>query len=195
MAPVDFDQSCRSCHSLDFDRAVAQQAPHSTAANAFTFLRDAMAHAHHGDQAALVRAETILFRGKCSLCHQVTGAEALPNIPLDPSVSPVIAPARQPERFFPSAVFSHTTHSAVRCEECHQAALASTSGKDLLLPSITTCQRCHDGLSRPQGPALANGHAESGCVLCHVYHQPTSQSLAAAQPHPAYRIEDLVPHH
>ena len=46
----------------------------------------------------------------------------------------------------------------------------SQNASEILLPSISTCQHCHDGKSHPQGPALATGHAESGCYLCHEYH-------------------------
>jgi mono/diheme cytochrome c family protein len=170
MANVNFDRSCRSCHSLEFDRRVAQQAPHADAAAALKFVQEKMAVAAPHDSVALVRAQTILFRGKCSLCHTVSGASALPG-PLPAAFeTPRIAAAHAPDRFYSSAVFSHTVHGTVECTECHAAALTSSSGKDLLMPSITTCQRCHDGQSRPQGPALSAGHAESGCSLCHGYH-------------------------
>jgi len=59
----------------------------------------------------------------------------------------------------------------------------------VMMPSIATCRRCHDGQSHPQGPAPTAGHAESGCFLCHVYHAP------AGQPHlrnSGYTINELL---
>jgi predicted CXXCH cytochrome family protein len=82
-----------------------------------------------------------------------------------------VAPSHAPKRFFTAAIFSHSAHSAVECLECHANAKTSVSGTNLLMPGIAVCQRCHDGQSRPQGPALSNGHAESGCSLCHEYHE------------------------
>jgi hypothetical protein len=187
MAPVDFDRSCRSCHSLEFDRRVVEQTPHTDAATVLGFVQEKMAFVAPGDDAALVSAETIVFREKCALCHTVAGAEDLPRAL---ATVPAIAPAKQPERFFTAAIFSHSAHGAVQCFECHTAALASTSGKDLLLPGIATCQRCHDGQSNPQGP-LPAGHAESGCSLCHTYHEGGRQH--AAKTSPAFRIDELIP--
>jgi hypothetical protein len=67
-------------------------------------------------------------------------------------------------------VFSHEAHQAVACIECHNRVAFSQSAQDVLLPNIQSCQRCHNGESRPQGPVLSAGHAESGCFLCHEYH-------------------------
>jgi hypothetical protein len=195
MANVDFDRSCRSCHSLEFDRRTAEQAPHADPAAALKFVQQKMAVIAPQDTLALVRAETILFRGKCSLCHTVVGAAALPGPLLTAFETPRIAPAHAPERFYSSAVFSHTVHATVGCAECHAAARTSNSGKDLLMPSITTCQRCHDGQSRPQGPALSAGHAESGCSLCHGYHEGDLHLASAAGPVPATRTDQLIPVH
>ena len=196
MAEVDFERSCRSCHSLEFDQAVHEQAPHSTAAAALQFVREKVSAAHPNDDAAMVRAEAILFREKCALCHTVAGAEMLPRISPAVLQTLTIGPSRQPERFFTAALFSHTAHNAVECTECHAAALKSVSGKDLLLPGIATCQRCHDGESHPQGPVLSNGHAESGCYLCHEYHEAKPRAVAVAQGEekmdPAFRIDELV---
>lgn len=190
MAPVAFDRSCRSCHSLEFDRRVAEQAPHTDAATVLHFVQEKMAAVAPHDDVALASAETIVFREKCSLCHTVSGAENLPRVIATALDVPTIAPAKQPERFYTSAIFSHSAHGAVQCAECHTAALTSTSGKDLLLPGIVTCQRCHDGQSNPQGP-LPAGHAESGCSLCHTYHAGGRQHVMNMSP--AFKIDELVP--
>ncbi len=196
MAPVDFEKSCRSCHSLEFDKAVAVQAPHTTSAEALAFVRAKEAAVHPNDADALNKAETILFREKCSLCHTVEGAQMLPKLAPAVFEAPKIGPSKQPDRFFSAAIFSHTAHNAVQCEECHAAALKSVSGKDLLLPGIGICQKCHDGESHPQGPVLSNGHAESGCYLCHEYHEAKPRAVAVVQGQekvdPAFRIDELV---
>ena len=218
MANVSFERSCQSCHSLDFSAKVKEQAPHAEAAKSLEFLRTQMQEAAPGDKAALVKAETILFRQKCALCHTVGNIDALPatsitnrlnnsgatliNASFSPAEiqsalteTPTIAPSHAPERFFTAALFSHTAHNTIQCEECHAAALTSTSGKDLIMPNIGTCQRCHDGQSRPQGPALSNGHAESGCSLCHEYHETLKAELKTgvlADQKAAFRIDQLT---
>jgi hypothetical protein len=226
MANVSFERSCQSCHTLDFDKRVKEQAPHADSATALKFVQAKMAETAPGDKAALARAETILFREKCALCHTVADAETLPHLTnaslsfagtgaMMPSVfhpgasgkmsgdliastapetladSLKIAPSHQPERFFTAALFSHTAHSTVQCEECHAAALTSVSGTDNLMPGIATCQKCHDGQSRPQGPVLSSGHAESGCSLCHDYHEHVA-NLRPAPSQATFRIDELT---
>ncbi|MGA2535024.1 MAG: cytochrome c3 family protein [Terracidiphilus sp.] len=143
------------------------------------------------------RAEVILWRGKCGLCHRdlnrgtqaaLTRAD-MPIPPYGPDYLPNIEPSKQPARWFTDANFSHPAHQEVQCAECHNRALTSSNGSDLLLPAIATCRRCHDGLSSPQGPPVKIGHAESGCFLCHSYHGSQQGNLAAAR-----RIADLVAH-
>jgi hypothetical protein len=220
MANVSFERSCQSCHSLDFSAKVKEQAPHAEAAKSLEFLRAKMNEAAPGDKAALIKAETILFRQKCALCHTVGNIDALPamtitnrlnnsgaalmNASYSPAElqtalteTPTVAPSHAPQRFFTAALFSHTAHNTVQCEECHAAALTSTSGNDLLMPNIGTCQRCHDGQSRPQGPALSSGHAESGCSLCHEYHETLKAELKTGTQSPmpaAFRIDQLTTH-
>jgi hypothetical protein len=220
MANVSFERSCQSCHSLDFSTKVKEQAPHAEAAKALAFVQTKMAEAAPGDKAALLKAETILFRGKCALCHTVSNINDLPGMALptpnggaptfmsstqarfvnasfDSSGSistPMIAPSHAPQRFFSAALFSHTAHNTVQCEECHTQALTSVSGKDNLMPNIAVCQKCHDGQSRPQGPALSSGHAESGCSLCHEYHETLKVQLHTGTNdghQPAFRIDQL----
>ncbi len=202
MANVNFERSCQSCHTLDFDKRVKEQAPHVESAEALKFVQMKMAEVAPGDKTALIKAETILFREKCSLCHTVANVDTLPRLTnaefetnafgmrvnklskMDTSANPdgipyggppaddfTIAPSHAPQRFFTAAIFSHSAHSSVECLECHANAKTSMSGTDLLMPGIAVCQKCHDGQSRPQGPALSNGHAESGCGLCHDYHE------------------------
>lgn len=136
---------------------------------------------HNAQQWIVIRtaqAERRLWHKSCNLCHVMQ----IPDVPVDASVKemaadlqnpatlPTMKPTRQPVRWESDAVFSHQAHQAVSCKDCHSAALKSQSGQDILLPSIAACKSCHDGRSSPQGPVLAAGHAESGCFLCHEYH-------------------------
>jgi hypothetical protein len=217
MGGVTFEKNCRTCHTLQFDAHIAAEAPHADAATVRAFVTQqittfAQTHPqavadeiHHwpattplpGEIAMpaprtqqewianrIVHSERILWRQKCGLCHKETGADTFTvDAPL-----PTIARSAQPQRWFASAVFDHAAHRAVACEECHTQALTSTNGDDILLPSIATCRKCHDGATSPQGPAVKIGHAESGCFLCHVYHGWDESGVA---PHDGLRLDQL----
>jgi len=227
-APVSFDKSCRSCHSLDFDIHIQTEAPHTTPAEVRDFVTQTItgfAQSHPDVVAAEIRhwpsqpllpgqiqmppphsaaewianrvdrAEVILWRGKCGPCHRdlnqsaPSGVTPIALTTTRPAASslPRIEPSQQPARWFADAVFSHPAHQAVECAECHAKALTSFSGSDVLMPTIATCRRCHDGSSSPQGPPVKTGHAESGCFLCHLYHGSQPGRLAAT-----HKLADLV---
>jgi hypothetical protein len=137
---------------------------------------------------SVARSDRILWSEKCWLCHKSDNAPSGTTPAAIEIALPVYQVVKQPERWFSSAVFSHTSHESIECAECHTKALTSTSEHDVLMPAITTCRRCHDGRSSPQGPALTSGHAESGCVLCHVYHGPQQASMKAA----GLKIDQLI---
>jgi hypothetical protein len=250
MAPVSFEKSCQSCHGLEFDTHIKQQAPHADPAIVRAFVTQQItgfAQAHPDVVAAEIRnwpteaplpskmpmapphtpaewianrtarAEIILYREKCELCHkdlnrdsptEPTFLKASFQTELTPSPAsdmpspmqsspmqstsgmspsamlnsiqlPRIENAHQPERWYKGAIFSHPAHQAEECVDCHAAALTSVNGTDLLMPSISTCRRCHNGESSPQGPPVKVGHAESGCFLCHVYHGPHGPDLTS----------------
>ena len=202
MVAVNYKTSCSECHSLQFDAHIQQEAPHDKPEVVRDFVVKSItefAGAHPEVVAAeirkwpleaplpnhvvmapprssrewianrVMRSEVILWREKCGICHRAEGDVALPQFEV----------TKQPVKWFAAAVFSHPAHGAVACEECHAKALTSSSGKDLLLPGIETCRKCHDGMSRPEGPALKAGHAESGCFLCHLYHGTEYGKLTA----------------
>ncbi len=204
MQPVKFETSCRSCHSLEFDRHVTAQAPHDTPEKVHAFVVTTIGEfaRQHPEvvaaeirawpleqplpgmmamkaprneqqwlQVSVMRAETILWREKCGLCHK-SGSELTTDGGL-----PQYQAVTQPAKWMPGAVFSHPAHRAVACADCHTKALTSAGEHEVLMPTIATCRRCHDGRTSPQGPALASGHAESGCFLCHVYHGQETAAL------------------
>ena len=219
MAPVSFEKSCRSCHTLEFDAHISAEAPHADVAVVRDFVTQQIgdfAKAHPEVVADEIRrwptlaplpervaepaprtqqewvanrivyAERILWREKCGLCHGERSAE----FPVSTTGRfPAIGAPKQPHAWFASAVFSHGAHQAVACEECHTKALTSSRGTDVLMPSIATCRRCHDGASSPQGPAVKSGHAESGCFLCHVYHGADVADLSTAR----HKLDELLP--
>jgi len=149
----------------------------------------------------VTRSEIILWREKCGLCHRdlnrtgdtTTQAvlmpasftpgsglpTAMPSAVSELAATPEIEPAKQQIHWYRAAVFSHPAHQAVECIECHGGALTSVSNADILMPSIATCRKCHDGESSPQGPPVKTGHAESGCFLCHVYHGDQTGELTS----------------
>jgi Class III cytochrome C family len=149
------------------------------------------------------QAERRIWGESCALCHVMQVPDLAPNATVhdlaamlaDPTALPAITPTRQPTRFLTHAVFSHGAHQSVSCIECHSKTSFSQSAKDVLLPSIKSCQSCHDGQSRPQGPVLSAGHAESGCFLCHEYHgwEKLGILLPHAQPSSASEIGLLMP--
>ena len=152
------------------------------------------------------QAERRLWYQSCNLCHNMKIPDDSPTVaaatlhtvesgptvshqlivatlPLDSLTLPSVAPTNQKTRWLTDAVFSHQAHLAVSCESCHTRTRNSNQGDDILVPGIASCQKCHDGRSRPQGPALASGHAESGCFLCHLYHDWSHPQTAPVTPH------------
>ncbi len=108
----------------------------------------------------LQSAEASLFKngGKCAYCHgdavNWSGADGLPQFD----------PPQVRERWLGHARFSHDRHRMLNCRECHDAQ-ASKDTADLLLPSIGSCQQCHN----------PKAGARSDCAECHKYHGPPTE--------------------
>lgn len=109
----------------------------------------------------LVNTEQVLFQngGGCLFCHT-----AKPREPDRPEASDL--PQYQKvnfrngdRRWMPKARFHHTRHRMLNCTECHKAT-ESTKTSDLLMPSIGTCQKCHN----------SRVGIRHDCAECHVYH-------------------------
>jgi|GEM_PF-1755411 len=98
--------------------------------------------------------------GGCRYCHRLA-APSRRNSEADPT--PRFEPPRIASRWFPHSVFSHERHRSLDCRQCHAQATESRSTSDVLMPSIESCQKCHNGT--PQG-------ARTDCVECHAYHAP-----------------------
>ncbi|HEY6306914.1 MAG TPA: cytochrome c3 family protein [Candidatus Angelobacter sp.] len=194
MAPVTYEQHCLSCHALQFDQRFTAPVPHKTPEIVHAFVvqqfQDYIAghpeaihesrpadrnipgvaimqptaprNAEEWVQQNVDRTEQLLWGVTCKLCHQLEFPSSGGG---NASGLPRIKPSSMPARWLPHATFSHEAHSGVACESCHALAPASETTSQILIPSIKTCQSCHNG-----DPSAA-GKAENSCFLCHQYHQ------------------------
>lgn len=108
----------------------------------------------------LSEASRLLFEGAggCRYCHRVA-AEPSPETDQLPQFElPQIK-----SRWFPHSVFSHERHRSLDCRQCHAQSAESRLTSDVLMPTIQSCQQCHNG--KTQG-------ARTDCVECHAYHAP-----------------------
>ena len=196
MAAVTYEKACASCHLLQFDARFQDGLPHGEQAPEIRkFLRQKYSdyiRAHPGElrvvrepdrnlsgkpllpavrtlvptqwvEERTVEAEQLLWRKTCKQCHALTfpptGIALYPHGGVLQGAA-LIEEAKTPTRWMPHAKFSHATHQMLTCTSCH-AATKSRETSDVLMPSIAVCQSCHN--------QSANG-AESGCFLCHTYH-------------------------
>jgi hypothetical protein len=112
--------------------------------------------------AQLPGAEAWLFdRGAgCRHCH----------LPADPGRMgnglPRYEPTKVPDRWFRHSTFRHDRHRMVGCVECHPNAPTSEATRDVLLPGLAVCVRCHNG---------SGAGARSDCAECHTYHDRTRE--------------------
>jgi len=189
MAPLTYEQHCLSCHALQFDQRFTAPVPHKTPEIVHAFVvqqfQDYIArnpaaihesrpesrkipgvaimqpsaprNARQWVQQNVDRTEQLLWGVTCKLCHQM-------EFPASGGL-PRVKPSAMPARWLPNATFSHEAHSGVACESCHVTAPGSEKTSEILIPSIKTCQSCHNG-----DPSVA-GNAENSCFLCHQYHQ------------------------
>lgn len=191
MKPPTYENNCIACHSLQFDPAISQPAPHDKPEMVHAFvvqklteyigahpgaIREGTAElqiprgafnrgtAHNASEWVTLhtaQAEDLLWRKTCLECHVLTQRAA------DASATtalPVVAEANVSTRWLPHAVFQHYAHSSLTCESCHTKAPSSTETSDVLLPGIATCQTCH----RDAREKIAA--ANNSCSLCHQYH-------------------------
>ena len=75
-----------------------------------------------------------MFKQKCEFCHVMS----YPG-----NARPDVLPTAIPVRWLPHSTFDHHVHRPLACAECHDTATTSTETKDVLLPSVAVCRRCH----------------------------------------------------
>ena len=194
MSPIKFEEHCSNgvCHPLVYSDQTTEPAPHRVQPAILQgIVREKFVAyiAAHPDELALAMrqgigpdprlpnrkppppprnaaewvsqkmddAETLLYRKTCKECHTLER----PDI----AKPPVIPTSIMKERWMDNAVFAHTPHQMVKCQECHAGANSPTEGQDtfkILMPEIKTCRSCHSG--------GGSQSADSRCSECHVYH-------------------------
>ncbi len=171
-APLRFATACQRCHTLTFDpRFPDAEVPHGgdpglvygyivttyagnreIAGKSPEEIRRILTTRPPStvDERALLNAEQVI-RTKCQLCHQIErrGTRLAAVVPILPGT------------WLQRAAFSHTSHTNMDCETCHDRARNSTATADVLIPLQSACVSCH-------GPKSVK--IPSSCVTCHVYH-------------------------
>lgn len=160
-------------------------------------------------------AEEILYLGQqtCSKCHSYVSTDGKSRWFEEKQLTPEqqagfekaiatnefkVEPTSVPSNWMPRAVFSHKSHRAVDCQQCHAAAHPlsdnrSVSSQDVMLPGISNCVQCHaPHQNTPNGPI---GGVRHDCVECHRYHDVNlmiDQSPRPSAPDQQRSIEEFL---
>jgi hypothetical protein len=193
MAPATYARTCAACHSLQFDKRLADSVPHDTPEVIHPFIvaklqayiaahpadlrvprdpsRDLPGLAIPEDFRVLTPQQWVGERTAEAeqLMWRKTCKQCHTLIFSGDAALPKIAPSSITARYMPHAKFDHSQHGLVTCESCHAAALTSQQSSEILLPGIATCRSCHHS-----GPEAA----ESRCFECHTYHDPAQRKPA-----------------
>jgi hypothetical protein len=187
MLPITYENQCKACHPLTYDKKVAM--PHRLQSakvreyleSYFTLqllqdkptlfkkkvpLRDIpgrgpdkeMTEAFELIRDQVIAAEKILYQDK------TTCKECHEYYPPNQVFPERIVPPNVPTVWLPHAKFSHTAHRVIECLSCHEGAKDSKTSADVLLPGIETCLPCH------APPSRTRGGARFDCTECHRYH-------------------------
>ena len=198
-APVTMAKHCASCHSLEFEPAVtSRQLPHAKPEEVVRTLNEFYSGIVLNNIATDVRPPSDLLRivpGKvlaeserinalqaaqrraaiiakeaieqrvCITCHEIDRHTAQ-----NKSVTWTVAPIGVQHSWYPLARFSHGKHQTSTCTECHGATTSKTAN-DLLIPNVSTCQKCH------ASAAGEIGKVTTTCASCHGFHQPSTPEV------------------
>lgn len=186
---ISFENNCRECHSLQFDkRNPEMQLPHGNPEAVRAFLRSLeIQYADLGrktgvtEQRALdnfVQAQMKALREEKrtgeALEQQVFYSSAKKSVDeraLYPGcaychevkprgdIVPVITQPQIPDRWMVRGEFDHAKHLNVDCARCHDVARSERT-EDILLPKKSSCVTCHS-------PA---GGVRNDCATCHGFH-------------------------
>jgi hypothetical protein len=185
-----FTESCSSCHLLQFDKRIPEQAPHDKpeVVRAFVvkkleaYIAAHPAELHEGGEEdrrlpsrpapvaahTVTPAQWVAERTKEAesllwgkTCKQCHQITITEGQPL-----PKVAASNYTLHWLPRARFDHDAHRGFACASCHPKAITSQDSAEVLLPQLATCQTCH-----APGP----NHAESRCFECHAYHDWTKR--------------------
>jgi hypothetical protein len=202
MAPVLYEQSCVSCHNLQFDTRFAESAPHAKPQEVREFLLATFNEYIRKNPREIARPTQPMRRlpgrspevqpqprtASAWVQQSVAAAEELlyqksckqchqVDFKGGQGALPQVAESNVPSRWMPHAAFDHRPHRMLDCDSCHQAS-ASKASTDVLMPAVANCQTCH----------RADDAAESGCFECHQYHRWAEEKRVRGR----FRIEDLV---
>jgi hypothetical protein len=108
----------------------------------------------------LEAVERGVVRHDCNHCHIEKKGPRRTKDDDDLEGLPVFEETRIPQRWLTHARFSHQHHRMLDCTECHHDATKSKDTSDVLLPSVNSCQKCHN-------PSVG---VRNDCVECHNYH-------------------------
>lgn len=182
---VNFKQHCQRCHRLTFDdRYPKEEVPHGgdptiVYGAVFALSSDARAivgkseaevrriltarRPMQGDQQSFRRKAALVFRDKCSQCHEVRPrGDQLAVTP------PIILTT-----WLSAAKFTHGPHRTADCESCHKTVRQSVNTSDVHMPARADCAVCH-------APNATVAQASSACRSCHEYHLLPQRQLASA---------------
>jgi hypothetical protein len=188
MAPATYAQTCAACHSLQFDKRLADAAPHDKPELIHTFVvsklqayiathpadlrvprdpgRDLPEKPIPADYRQLTPQQWVAERTAEDeqLLWRKTCKQCHALTFDDSAALPKIASSNITARYMPHAKFDHSQHGLVDCTSCHHAATTSQQSSDVLLPGIATCRSCHHAGTEA---------AEARCFECHTYHDPS----------------------
>jgi hypothetical protein len=205
MAPATYAQTCAACHALQFDKRLADAAPHDKPEVIHLFVvaeLQAYIAAHPADlrvprdpsrdlPGKPIPADYRLLTPPQWVAERTAEDEQLlwrktckqcHSLMADEGAAlPKIAPSNITARYMPHANFDHSQHGLVDCTSCHAAATTSQQSSDLLLPGIATCRACHHAGAEA---------AESRCFECHTYHDPAQRKPA----HGNFSLADVQGH-
>jgi hypothetical protein len=203
IAPATYAHTCAACHSLQFDKRLADAAPHDTpeAIHPFVVAKfEAYIATHQADLRVLrdpsrdlperpIPADYRLLTPTQWVAEHTAEAEQLlwrktckqchTLVFAVGAALPKVAPSNITARYMPHAKFDHSQHGLVDCTSCHAAATTSQQSSDMLLPGIATCRSCHHSGAEA---------AETRCFECHTYHDPVRYK----PPHSNFSLTDLV---
>jgi hypothetical protein len=203
MTPATYAHTCAACHSLQFDKRLADAAPHDTpeAIHPFVVAKFGAYIATHQADLRVPRdpsrdlperpipADYRLLTPTQWVAEHTAEAEQLlwrktcnqchTLVFAVGAALPKVAPSNITARYMPHAKFDHSQHGLVDCTSCHAAATTSQQSSDMLLPGIATCRSCHHSGAEA---------AETRCFECHTYHDPVRYK----PPHSNFSLTDLV---
>ncbi len=202
MAPATYAHTCAACHTLQFDKRLADAVPHDKPEVIHPFViarlqayiathpadlrvprdpsRDLPEKAIPTDYRLLTPAQWVAERmaEDEQLLWRKTCKQCHTLVFDGGAALPKIAPSNITSRYLPHANFDHSQHGLVDCSACHASAMTSQQSSDVLLPGIATCRSCHHAGTEA---------AESRCFECHTYHDPAQRKAA----HGSFSLADL----